>query len=88
MQRTQAVSICIFTEQSCSTLTIFQDLAARMGFKDDVFPPFRGILEGGYHQTEAGSSSYFSTHPSAPHSLRISVALTRFSLAFKRSPFR
>jgi hypothetical protein len=42
----------------------------------------------GSYVSLAFSSSYFLTHPLAPHSLRISRALLRFSWAFDRSPFR
>ena len=38
--------------------------------------------------TVANSFANLSTHPSAPHSLSISIALLKFSLAFAVSPFR
>jgi len=41
---------------------------------------------GSFHESAAISSLYFFTHPSAPHSLKISIGLFRFSLAFDRSP--
>ncbi len=47
-----------------------------------------GFMRGAFYENEASSFSYFSTHPSAPHSLKISIALFRFFFAFGRSPFR
>jgi hypothetical protein len=42
-----------------------------------------GIFDGHFdYEIAANSFSYFTTQPSAPHSLRISIALFRFCLAF------
>jgi len=45
-------------------------------------------MTGVFYEKEANSFSYFSTHPSAPHSVKVSIALFKFSLAFERSHFR
>lgn len=39
------------------------------------------------YEREARSFSAFSTQPSAPQSLKVSMALPRYSSAFNRSPF-
>ncbi len=45
------------------------------------------LLMDTFQSNKANSFSYLTTHPSAPHSLKISIALIRFSLAFDETPF-
>jgi len=46
------------------------------------------VQEKIFYESAANSFSYFSTHPSALHSLKISIALLRFFWAFDLLPFR